>query len=163
MRGENKWYFLFFIFLIYLLRTFFLILVVFCVVSSFTTFRPNFTSGLLHVIFIWPKRSERRNNTKTTKMRKKVRNKWIKKKINSQIKKPHLKWFQLKDKYDTFCAATFSAIHSSWPNINRRCFSTLVDGGMVLYSNLLRCGPRPNEWAPNETRTHSSRFASLAC
>ena len=31
----------------YLLRTFFvLILVVFCVVSSFTTFRPNFTSAL---------------------------------------------------------------------------------------------------------------------
>ena len=27
------------------------ILVVFCVVSSFTTFRPNFTSGLLQVIF----------------------------------------------------------------------------------------------------------------
>ena len=30
---------------------FVLILVVFCVVSSFTTFRPNFTSGLLQVIF----------------------------------------------------------------------------------------------------------------
>ena len=78
----------------------------FCVVSSFTTFRPNFTTGLLQVILprprigmlslvtvspvitashscclshhvkkargeIWPKRSERRNNTKTTKMRTK--------------------------------------------------------------------------------------------
>ena len=30
---------------------FVLILVVFCVVSSFTTFRPNFTSGLLQVIY----------------------------------------------------------------------------------------------------------------
>ena len=40
----------------YLLRTFFLMLVVFfcffCVVfSSFTTFQPNFTSGLLQVIY----------------------------------------------------------------------------------------------------------------
>ena len=68
----------------------------FCVVSSFTTFRPNFTCGLLQVIFlsdvavnhlkkargeIWPKRSERRNNTKKTKQEnqprwgQKVRNK----------------------------------------------------------------------------------------
>ena len=116
----------------YLLRTFFPHLGSFCVVSSFTTFRPNFTPGLLQVILprprigmlslvtvspvitafhssclwhhvfdqvnlwparvgfetaifhlepqnhlkkargeIWPKHSERRNNTKTTKMRKK--------------------------------------------------------------------------------------------
>ena len=34
---------------------FFLILVVFCVVSSFTTFRPNFTSGLLQVILPQPR------------------------------------------------------------------------------------------------------------
>ena len=34
----------------YLLRTFFPHLGSFCVVSSFTTFRPNFTSGLLQVI-----------------------------------------------------------------------------------------------------------------
>ena len=37
----------------YLLRTFFLIS--FCVVSSFTTFRPNFTSGLLQVILPRPR------------------------------------------------------------------------------------------------------------
>ena len=35
----------------YLLRTFCPHLGSFCVVSSFTTFRPNFTSGLLQVIF----------------------------------------------------------------------------------------------------------------
>ena len=33
---------------------FVLVLVVFCVVSSFTTFRPNFTSGLLQVILPRP-------------------------------------------------------------------------------------------------------------
>ena len=88
------------IFLFYLLRTFCPHLGSFCVVSSFTTFRPNFTSGLLQGILprprigmlslvtvspvitafhhlkkargeIWSKRSERRNNTKTTKMRTK--------------------------------------------------------------------------------------------
>ena len=32
-----------------------------------------------------------------------------------------------------------------------------------LQSSLLRCGTRPNEWGTNETRTHSCRFASLAC
>ena len=32
-----------------------------------------------------------------------------------------------------------------------------------LQSSLLRCGTRPNEGAPNETRTHLCRFASLAC
>ena len=32
-----------------------LILVVFCVVSSFTTFRPNFTTGLLRVILPRPR------------------------------------------------------------------------------------------------------------
>ena len=64
----------------YLLRTFCPHLVSFCVVSSFTTFRPNFTSGLSEVVVnhlkkargeIWPKLSERRNNTKTNKMRTK--------------------------------------------------------------------------------------------
>ena len=35
----------------YLLRTFCPHLGSFCVVSSFTTFRPNFTSGLLQVIY----------------------------------------------------------------------------------------------------------------
>ena len=35
----------------YLLRTFCPHLVSFCVVSSFTTFQPNFTSGLLQVIY----------------------------------------------------------------------------------------------------------------
>ena len=39
----------------YLLRTFFPQLGSFCVVSSFTTFRPNFTSGLLHVILPRPR------------------------------------------------------------------------------------------------------------
>ena len=38
----------------YLLRTFFPHLGSFCVVSSFTTFRPNFTSGLLQVILPRP-------------------------------------------------------------------------------------------------------------
>ena len=40
----------------YLLRTFFLILVdfFFCVVCFFTMFRPNFTSGLLQVIYSVP-------------------------------------------------------------------------------------------------------------
>ena len=44
---------LFFIF--YLLRTFCPHLGSFCVVSSFTTFRPNFTSGLLQVILPRPR------------------------------------------------------------------------------------------------------------
>ena len=35
----------------YFLRTFCPHLGSFCVVSSFTTFRPNFTSGLLQVIY----------------------------------------------------------------------------------------------------------------
>ena len=80
----------------------------FCVVSSLTKFRPNFTSGLLQVILprprigmlslvtrdeIWPERSERRN-TKTTKMR--TKKSAINKKINSQIKKPHLKMIPIK-------------------------------------------------------------------
>ena len=39
----------------YLLRTFPPHLGSFCVVSSFTTFRPNFTSGLLQVIFPRPR------------------------------------------------------------------------------------------------------------
>ena len=64
----------------------------FCVLSSFTTFRPNFTSGLLQkpariwnhyllTMLTWKRRDstplsaaprcERRNNTKTTKMRTK--------------------------------------------------------------------------------------------
>ena len=113
----------------------------FCVVSSFTTFRPNFTSGLLQVILprprigmlslvtvspvitafhscclsihwgngyktqhsyprsrknhlkkargeIWPKRSERRNNTKTTKMRGKSP---LEININSQIEMIQIK------------------------------------------------------------------------
>ena len=75
----------------YLLRTFFL--GSFCVVSSFTIqflccFFFHYSIFVLFLlslfnfcvvssftISIWPKRSERRNNTKTTKMRKKVRNK----------------------------------------------------------------------------------------
>ena len=40
----------------YLLRTFCPHLGSFCVVSSFTTFRPNFTSGLLQVILPRPRR-----------------------------------------------------------------------------------------------------------
>ena len=39
----------------YLLRTFFPHLGNFCVVSSFSTFRPNFTSGLLQVILPRPR------------------------------------------------------------------------------------------------------------
>ena len=39
----------------YLLRTFCPHLGSFCVVSSFTTFRPNFTSGLLQLIFLRPR------------------------------------------------------------------------------------------------------------
>ena len=39
----------------YLLRTFCSHLGSFCVVSSFTTFRPNFTSGLLQVILLRPR------------------------------------------------------------------------------------------------------------
>ena len=39
----------------YLLRTFCPHLGSFCVVSSFTTFRPNFTSGLLQVILPRPR------------------------------------------------------------------------------------------------------------
>ena len=46
---------------------------------------------------IWPKHRERRNNTKTTKMRTKSPQ-YIK--INSQIKKPHLKMIPIKDKYN---------------------------------------------------------------
>ena len=82
---------------------FVLILVVFCVVSSFTTFRPNFTSGLLQVILprprigmrslvtvfsvitafhscclshcICPKRSEEEKTQKVPRWGQKVRNK----------------------------------------------------------------------------------------
>ena len=43
---------------------------------------------------IWPKRSERRNNTKTQDEDKKSA---INKKNNSQIKKPHLKMIPIKD------------------------------------------------------------------
>ena len=32
-----------------------MLVVFFCIVSSFTTFRPNFTSGLLHVILPRPR------------------------------------------------------------------------------------------------------------
>ena len=82
---------------------FFLILVVFfffflCVVSSFTTFRPNFTSGLfLARGEIWPKRSERRNNTQKNYQDEEKKSA-INKKINSQIKKTHLKMIPIKDK-----------------------------------------------------------------
>ena len=53
-----------------------------------------------------PKRSERRNNTKTTKMRTKGPQ-WIK--INSPIKNPHLKMIPTKDKYH-YCSATRMAL-----------------------------------------------------
>ena len=42
-------------FIFYLFRTFCPHLGNFCVVSSFTTFRPNFTAGLLRVILPWPR------------------------------------------------------------------------------------------------------------
>ena len=45
-----RWGFLIWELIFYLLQTFCLHLGSFCVVSSFTTFRPNFTSGLLQVI-----------------------------------------------------------------------------------------------------------------
>ena len=47
---------------------------------------------------IWPKRSERRNNTKTTKMGTKSPQLI---KINTQFKKPHLKMIPIKDNYKT--------------------------------------------------------------
>ena len=46
-----RWGFLIWELIFYLLRTFCPHLGSFCVVSSFTTFRPNFTSGLLQAIF----------------------------------------------------------------------------------------------------------------
>ena len=149
----------------------------FCVVSSFTTFRPNFTSGLHQVILprprigmlslvtvspvitafhsclshhlfdqvnLWPAwvgfetavfwqcspgtvetqrlyplrhgkkettqklprwgQKERRNNTKTSKMRTKSPQKI---KINSQIKNPHLKMIPIKDSCDVGFASFF--------------------------------------------------------
>ena len=51
---KNFYLFIFFLFIylfIYLSQTFCPHLGSFCVVSSFTTFRPNFTSGLLQVIY----------------------------------------------------------------------------------------------------------------
>ena len=45
---------------------------------------------------IWPKRSERRNNTKNYEDEDK-KSTINKKKINSQIKKPHLKMIPIKD------------------------------------------------------------------
>ena len=48
---KNKQKFMWIIFFIYLLRTFCPHLDGFCVVSSFTKFRPNFTCGLLQVIY----------------------------------------------------------------------------------------------------------------
>ena len=51
-----RWGFLIWELIFYLLRTFFFShLGSFCVVSSFTTFRPNFTSGLLQVILPRPR------------------------------------------------------------------------------------------------------------
>ena len=49
-----RWGFLIWELIFIYCRLFPLILVVFCVVSSFTTFRSNFTSGLLQVIFPRP-------------------------------------------------------------------------------------------------------------
>ena len=47
---------------------------------------------------IWPKRSEEETTQKTTKMRTKSSQRInLKKKINSQIKKPHLKMIPIKD------------------------------------------------------------------
>ena len=46
-----RWGFLIWELILIYCGLFVLILVVFCVVSSFTTFRPNFTSGLLQVIY----------------------------------------------------------------------------------------------------------------
>ena len=47
---------------------------------------------------------------------------------------------------------------------HQRCTHTHTHTHTYKYSNLqsslLRCGTRPNEWAPNETRTHSCRFAN---
>ena len=54
-----RWGFLIWELIFFYCGLFVLIFVVFCVVSSFTTFLPNFTSGLLHVIyrqrFTWSK------------------------------------------------------------------------------------------------------------
>ena len=55
-----RWGFLIWELIFYLLQTFCPHLGIFffvcvCVVSSFTTFRPNFTSGLLQVILPWPR------------------------------------------------------------------------------------------------------------
>ena len=50
-----RWGFLIWELIFIYCRLFVLILVVFCVVSSFTTFRPNFTSGLLQVILLRPR------------------------------------------------------------------------------------------------------------
>ena len=49
-----RWGFLIWELIFYLVQTFCPHLGSFCVVSSFTTFRPNFTSGLLLVILPWP-------------------------------------------------------------------------------------------------------------
>ena len=52
---------------------------------------------------IWPKHSERRNNTKAKKNYQDEEKKsavYIKKKFNSQIKKPHLKMILIKDNYN---------------------------------------------------------------
>ena len=130
----------------------------FCVVSSFTTFRPNFTSGLLQVILprprigmmslvtvspvitafhscclshhvfdqvnLWPawvgietaifwqcspgtvetQRLYQHKNYQDEE--KKVRNK---QKINSQIKKPHLKMIPIKDNY-LYCSFMIMAL-----------------------------------------------------
>ena len=55
MGVQNIYLLLFWELIFYLLRTFFPHLGSFCVVSSFTTFRPNFISGLLQVILPWPR------------------------------------------------------------------------------------------------------------
>ena len=67
---------------------FVLILVVFCVVSSFTMFRPNFTSGLLWVILPQPRIGMMSLVTVSP--------------VITRIKKPHLKMIPIKDNYKQY-------------------------------------------------------------
>ena len=93
---------------------FVLILVVFCVVSSFTTFRPNFTSGLLQVILPRPRIGMLSLVTVSPVItafhscclsyhvfdQVNLWSAWVG--FNSQIKKPHLKMIPIKDNNKKF-------------------------------------------------------------
>ena len=109
----------------YSLRTFCPHLGSFCVVSSFTMFRPNFTSGLLQVILPRPWIGLLSLVTVFPVITAFhiccLSHHAINKIINSQIKKPHLKMIPIKDNYCGCCSCFSMKERESlvWPKRNR--------------------------------------------